>query len=75
MAAVWRLIEDAIDDGRIIVPREVYSPGSTGPRNSCCFSSSELILYQVSQMASHRRAETTPKGSYRAMPFRGEQRF
>lgn len=24
MAAVWRLIEDAIDDGRIIVPREVY---------------------------------------------------
>lgn len=24
MPSVWRLIEDAIDDGRVIVPREVY---------------------------------------------------
>ena len=47
-----------------------HTPGSTGPRNSCCFSSSEVILYQVCQMVSHRRAETTPKGSYPAMPFR-----
>ena len=24
MPSVWRLVEDAIDDGRVIVPREVY---------------------------------------------------
>ena len=39
------------------------------------FSSSEVILYQVSQMVSHRRAERTPKGVVPRDAVQGEQRF
>src|ERR1019366_5808686 len=52
-----------------------HTPGSTGPRNSCCFSSSEVILYQVSQMVSHRRAGSDPEGVVPRDAAQGEQRF